>query len=45
MMLTEHWLDLTTDLKKKLNYKTPWEVFCEMASLNTDNLLDVAFMS
>ena len=31
--------------RKKLNYKTPWEVFCEMASLNTDDLLGVAFMS
>jgi IS30 family transposase len=25
-------------LGKKLNYKTPWEVFCEMASLNTKGL-------
>ncbi|MDD2723593.1 MAG: hypothetical protein PHH59_06180 [Methylovulum sp.] len=31
--------------RKKLNYKTPWEVFCEMASLKTDDLLGVAFMS
>jgi hypothetical protein len=30
---------------KNLNYKTPVEVFCEMASHNTDNLLGVAFMS
>ncbi len=28
-------MDLTTDLEK-LNYKTSWEVFCEMASLNTE---------
>jgi hypothetical protein len=31
--------------RKKLNDKTPWVVFCEMALLNTDNLLGVAFMS
>ncbi len=31
--------------RKKLNYKTPWEVFCEMASLNVDDLMGVAFMS
>ena len=31
--------------RKKLNYKTPWEVFCEMAFLNIDDLLGVAFMS
>lgn len=30
--------------RKTLNYKTPWEVFCEMAGLDTDNLLGVAFM-
>jgi len=30
---------------KKLNYKAPREVFCEMASLNTDNLMGFAFMS
>jgi hypothetical protein len=28
-----------------LSYKTPWEVFCDMASLNTDDLLGVAFMT
>lgn len=31
--------------RKTLNYKTPWEVFCEMAALDTDNLLGVAFMT
>jgi IS30 family transposase len=31
--------------RKKLNYKTPWEVFCEMASLNINDSLGVAFMS
>ncbi|MCX7083375.1 MAG: IS30 family transposase, partial [Methylococcales bacterium] len=31
--------------RKKLNYKTPWEVFCEMALLNIDDSLGVAFMS
>jgi IS30 family transposase len=31
--------------RKNLNYKTPWEVFCEMASLTTDDLLGVAFMT
>ena len=31
--------------RKKLNYKTPWEVFCEMASLNIDDSLGVTFMS
>ena len=30
--------------RKTLNYKTPWEVFCKMARLDTDNLLGVAFM-
>lgn len=30
--------------RKSLNYKTPWEVFCEMASLNTNHCLGVAFM-
>jgi hypothetical protein len=30
--------------RKKLNYKTPWEVFCEMASLNIDDLMGVAFI-
>ncbi|WP_370690751.1 transposase [Methylicorpusculum sp.] len=30
--------------RKTLNYKTPWEVFCKMAGLDTDNLLGVAFM-
>ena len=31
--------------RKKLNYKTPWEVFCEMASLDINDPLGVAFMS
>jgi IS30 family transposase len=30
--------------RKTLNYQTPWEVFCKMAGLDTDNLLGVAFM-
>lgn len=31
--------------RKNLNYKTPWEVFCKIAMLDTDNSLGVAFMS
>ena len=31
--------------RKDLQYKTPWEIFCKMASLNNDNLLGVAFMT
>jgi len=31
--------------RKKLAYKTPWEVFCEMASLDISHPLGVAFMS
>ena len=31
--------------RKKLNYKTPWEVFCEIASLNINDSLGGAFMS
>ena len=31
--------------RKELDYKTLREVFCEMASLNIDDLLGVAFMS
>ncbi|MDP3875677.1 MAG: hypothetical protein Q8Q50_01710 [Methylobacter sp.] len=30
--------------RKALNHKTPWEVFCKMAGLDTGNLLGVAFM-
>lgn len=30
--------------RKNLNYKTPWEVFCKMAWLDTDDFLGVAFM-
>jgi transposase, IS30 family len=31
--------------RKNLGYKTPWEIFCEMASLNINNLTGVALMS
>ncbi len=30
--------------RKTLNFKTPWEVFCKMATQDTDNPLGVAFM-
>ena len=31
--------------RKTLNYKTPWEVFCKMAALDTCDFLGVAFMT
>jgi len=31
--------------RKTLNYKTPWEVFCKMAALDTGDFLGVAFMT